>query len=99
MIVKGLYMDINKQINLNKFIYDLKQYFDIVTYAEHIFITCIKWHKVHTILYCDNDISLLIVNNKYRLYQSWNGATFDYDTIEELENSLDSALIELEQNI
>lgn len=32
-------------------------------------------------------------------YQSWNGATFDYDTIEELENSLDSALIELEQNL
>lgn len=92
-------MDIQKVINLNNLVNDLKQYFDIVTYTEYSFITCVKWYKVHTILYGDNDISLLIVNDKYRLYQSWNGYTVDCNNLIELEKALNSAIQELEQNL
>lgn len=92
-------MHIHKIVNLNSLVNDLKQYQEIVTYAEHSFITCVEWYKVHTILYYDNDISLLIVNNKYRLYQSWNGYTVDCDSLEQLKKELEKALLELEQNV
>lgn len=92
-------MYIQKVINLNSLISDLKQYFDIVTYGEYTYNSCMLRYKIHTLFYRDEDISLLVVNNKYRLCTHWNGATFDYNTIGELEKSLDSALLELEQNI
>ena len=91
--------NIHKIINLNCLVNDLKQYFEVITYTEHSFITCVEWYKVHTILYCDNDISLLIVNNKYRLYQSWDGFTIDCDSLEQLEIELNKSIQELEQNV
>lgn len=91
--------NIHKVINLNAFVSDLLNYYEIVTYSEYSYNTYIEWYKVYTILYGDSDISLLIVNNKYRLYQEWNGYIVDCDTIEELENALNNAILELEQNV
>lgn len=91
--------DINKVINLNAFVSKLNQYYETITYGEHSYNTTVEWYKVHTILCGDSDISLLIVNNKYRLYQEWNGYYYDCETIEQLQNALNSAIQELEQNI
>lgn len=91
--------DINKVINLNAFVSELNKYYEIVTYAEHCYNTYIEWYKVHTILYGDSNIHLLIVNNTYRLYQDWNGYFCDCETIEQLKNTLSNAIQELEQNV
>lgn len=90
---------INKIINLNAYIYELSQYYEIVTYSEYSYNAIVEWYKVHTILYGDSDIHLLIVNNKYRLYQEWNGFYCDCNTIEQLQNALSNAIQELEQNL
>lgn len=91
--------DINKVINLNAFVSELNKYYEIVIYAEHYYNTCIEWYKVHTILYGDSDIHLLIVNNKYRLYQEWDGYYCDCETIKQLEYALSCSIQELEQNM
>lgn len=51
--------NIHKVVNLNSFVSDLLNYYEIVTYSEYSYNTCIEWYKVHTILYGDSDISLL----------------------------------------
>lgn len=89
---------IHKAINLNAFISDLKQYYYIVTSQEIAYISYIEKYKTYTLFYGWEYIDILIVNNKYRLYQEWNGFYCDCDTIEQLQNALFSAIQELEQN-
>lgn len=89
--------NIHKVVNLNNFIKELRIYYEVITYSEYSYDTHIEWYKVHTILYCDSSISLLIVNNKYRVYQEWNGSTFDCSTIRELKKILQYSILNIEQ--
>lgn len=91
--------DINKVVNLNAFICDLKQYYNIDTGYEVAYNTYIEKYKVYTLYYKYECISFLIVDNQYRLYQEWNGYNFDCDTLEQLEKALHNSILELEQNI
>ena len=91
--------NIHKVINLNAFISDLKEYYYIVTSQEIAYISYIEKYKTYTLFHRWEYLDILIVNNKYRLYQEWNGFFIDCDTIEQLENALNNAIEELEQNI
>jgi hypothetical protein len=90
--------NIHKIINLNGFISDLKQYYYIVTSHEVAYNAYIEKYKTYTLFYGWEYIDLLIVDNKYRLYQEWNGVIIECDTIEQLEQALYNPIQELEQN-
>lgn len=91
--------NIHKIVNLNAFISDLKQYYYIVTSYEVAYNSYIEKYKTYTLFHGWNYIDILIVDNKYRLYQKWNECYFDYDTIEQLEKALQSNILKLEQNL
>lgn len=76
--------DINKVINLNGFISDLKQYYYIVTSYEVAYNTYIDMYKVYTFLYGDYEFSILIVDNRYRLVD-YKGDFYESDNIEDFK--------------
>ena len=80
--------NIHKVVNLNGFISDLKSYYYIYTSHEVAYNSYIKKYKTYTLFYRWNYIDILIVDNKYRLYQEWNGVIIECDTIKQLEQAL-----------
>lgn len=90
---------IHKVINLNAFISDLKQYYYIVTSQEIAYNSYIEKYKTYTLFHKWEYVDILIVDNKYRLYQEWNGFYYDCNTIEELEKALYNSILEIEQNL
>ena len=76
--------DINKVVNLNGFISDLKQYYYIVTSYEVSYNTYIEKYKAYTFFYGNYEFSILIVDNRYRLVD-YKGNFYESDNIEDFK--------------
>lgn len=89
--------NINKLINLNGFIRELKNTYymeDLETYTETAYNSCPIKYKVNMFNYGDGYISILVVGNQYRLFANYNGICdiFDYDTIDQLRKQVYSLI-------
>ena len=86
--------NINKVINLNNLIRELKDKYhrNIYTGVHTVYNSSPLRYKVHTYMYGDGYINLLILNNKYRLSQCWNGHAWnsDFKTLNELKKQVSS---------
>ncbi len=79
--------NIHKVINLNNFIHELSQDYEIVTYAESSYISYIRFDKIHTLLYHDYDIHMFVQGNKY-CFITANGNRYEYIDFNTFEKRL-----------
>jgi hypothetical protein len=79
--------NINKVINLNAFIHELSQDYEIVTYAESSYISYIRFDKIHTLLYHDYDIHIFVQGDNY-CFITVNGNRYTYSDFKKFKKRL-----------
>lgn len=79
--------NINKVINLNNFIHELSQDYEIVTYAESSYISYIRFDKIHTLLYHDYNIHMYVQGDNY-CFITAKGNRYEYTDFNTFEKRL-----------
>lgn len=79
--------NIHKVINLNAFIHELSQDYEIVTYAESGYISYIRFDKIHTLLYHDYNIHIFVQGDNY-CFITTKGNRYEYTDFNTFEKRL-----------
>lgn len=80
--------NIHKVINLNNFIHELSQDYEILTYAEsYMFYSFVQYYKMHTLLYHDYDIHIFVQGDNY-CFITAKGNRYEYTDFNTFEKRL-----------
>lgn len=91
--------NIQKVINLNGFIRELKQNYhldNLYTYTDIIYDSYPKWYKIHELDYINRYIQIFVLGDKYRFFYEHRGSGdckyYDYNTIDQLRKKVYSVI-------
>lgn len=80
--------NIQKVINLNAFICDMSQDYEILTYAEsYMFYSFVQYNKIHTLLYHDYNIHMFVQGDNY-CFITAKGDRYEYTDFNTFEKRL-----------
>lgn len=84
--------NINKVVNLNKFICEMSIDYEIITYAEsYMFYNFVQYNKIHTLLYHDYDIHMFVQDNNY-CFITVKGTHKEYNNLNDFIKNLNRYL-------